>query len=340
MATIYDVAEAAGVTAATVSLALSGKGVVNRETRARILQCAKDLRYRPNLVARSLTMRQTHTIGLVVLNIGNPFYAEVALAVEREARRAGYRVLFANTDGDDELGRELLEDLAARQVDGVIAMPGGLPPEAVRAIAATGLPIVACMWEEQDPTLSPAAEVDFLAGGRLVAEHLLALGHTRIAVVADGRPDGTLQHHLRVTGLREVLAGAGTPLDTALLCHGDSSLESGAGAGATLLARPTPPTAIFATNDLMATGVLAAARDAGIRVPDELSVVGFDDIFLAAHTAPPLTTVHIDKAVLMATATDLLLRALSGEAVSSPPPLLPSLVRRASTAPPLAGSAT
>jgi DNA-binding LacI/PurR family transcriptional regulator len=334
MATIYDVAKAAGVTAATVSVALSGKGVVNSETRARILKCAEELGYRPNLVARSLTTRQTHTLGLVINNIGNPFYAEVALAVERRARESGYRVLFANTDGDDELGRELLEDLAARRVDGVIALPGGLPSEALRSLAATGMPIVACMWEEQDATLSPAVDVDFVAGGRLVAEHLLLLGHTRIAVIADGRPDGVVSHHLRVAGLREVLAAAGHTLDETLLCFGDSSLESGGVAAAALLARATMPSAIFATNDLMAVGVLAAARAAGVRVPHDLSVVGFDDIFLAAHTDPPLTTVRIDKSALMARATDLLLRAIGGEEVSSLPPLMPALVQRDSTAAP------
>ena len=130
MATIYDVAKAAGVTAATVSVALSGRGVVNRKTREHILRCAKELGYRPNLVARSLTTGQTHTIALVVYDITNPFYGEVALAVEQTALRSGYRVTFANTMGDKSLGAELLDNLAARQVDGIIVMAGGLSVDA------------------------------------------------------------------------------------------------------------------------------------------------------------------------------------------------------------------
>jgi DNA-binding LacI/PurR family transcriptional regulator len=334
VATIYDVARAAGVTAATVSVALSGKGVVHRETRARILRCAEELGYRPNLVARSLSTRRTQTIGLVIRNVGNPFYAEVALAVERRARESGYRVLFANTDGDDDLGRELLEDLVARQVDGIIAMPGGLPGDAVRAVAIGGLPIVACMWEEQDATLSPAVDVDYMAGGRIAGEHLVGLGHRHIAVVADGKPGGPLNHHLRVTGFYHALAAAGVEQQGDALCLGDSSVASGRAATQILLARHVPPTAIFATNDLMAIGVLAEARARGVRVPQELSVAGFDDISLAECMNPSLTTMRIDKTELMAAATDLLLRAIDGEQITSLVPFVPHLVRRESTAAP------
>lgn len=334
MATIYDVARAAGVTAATVSVALSGKGVVNRETRARILRCAEELGYRPNLVARSLSTRRTQAIGLVVLNVGNPFYAEVALAVERRARESGYRVLFANTDGDEELGRELLEDLVARQVDGIIAMPGGLPSDAVRAVASEGLPTVACMWEEQDATLTPAVDVDFVTGGRIVGEHLLALGHRRIAVIAEGTPGESIAHHLRVSGFSQALTAAGVEQQEDLFCLGDSSIASGRTAAQMLLERKSPPTAVFATNDMMAIGVLMEARARGMHVPQDLSVAGFDDIFLAECMNPSLTTVRIDKTELMSAATDLLLRAIDGEQITSLEPFVPRLVWRESTAAP------
>jgi DNA-binding LacI/PurR family transcriptional regulator len=334
MATIYDVAQAAGVTAATVSVALSGRGVVNRRTRERIIRCAQELGYRPNLVARSLTMRRTCTIGLVIYDIANPFYAEAALAVEQKAQRAGYRVIFANTTGDVLLGEELIDEMAARQVDGIIAMPGGLRADAVRALAATGLPIVPCLWDEEPNVgLTPSVGVDFGAGGRLVADHLLELGHQRIGIVAIGTPDEPTVR-AREAAFRDRLAERGCPLDMALWHWADSSLESGHAAAHDLLTLPRSPTAIYATNDVMALGVLAAARERGRGVPDDLSVVGFDDIGMARFLTPPLTTVRIEKTALMAAATDLLLRLIAGEEVTAPPPLLPSLVVRGSTAPP------
>lgn len=335
MATIYDVARAAGVTAATVSVALSGRGVVSPETRARIIRCAQELGYRPNLVARSLTMRRTHTIGLVVFDITNPFYAEVALAVEQTAHRAGYRVVFANTTGDVDLGAQLLDDLASRQVDGIIAMPGGLSAAAVKAIADTGMPIVACLWdEEMHVGLSPAIGVDFAAGGRLVADHLLDLGHRRIALVAIGNPEeGWLR--ARIAAFRDRLEERGHPIEPELWQWGDAGLDDGYAAGRRLLGLRRPPTAVFVSNDLMAIGVLAAAREHGCSVPRDLSVVGFDDIHLARYLMPPLTTVRVEKTTLMATATGLLLRMIDGEAVPSLQSLAPSLVLRGSTAPPV-----
>jgi DNA-binding LacI/PurR family transcriptional regulator len=334
MATIYDVARAAGVTAATVSVALSGRGVVNPKTRDRVLQCARDLEYRPNLVARSLTTRRTHTIGLVVYDITNPFYAEVAQAVEQTARQADYRVIIANTTGDESLGAELLEELADRQVDGIIAMSGGLPVGSLRELAASGMPIVPCMWDEQTaPCLSPSVSLDFAAAGRLVADHLLDLGHRRLAIIAIGCADEPVLR-LRESAFRDRLAERGCPLDPGLWHWADSRVESGYAAAHDLLVRDEPPTAIFATNDLMALGVVAAARERGILVPRDLSVAGFDDIVLARFAAPPLTTVRIERTTLMATATHVLLRLIAGEELPSPTPLFPSLVVRESTAPP------
>ena len=147
--TLHDVARAAGVTPSTVSYALTQKGTLSAATRARIIQCAQDLGYRPNLVARGLVTQQTRTIGLLVGDIANPFYGTATQAVERAAYRAGYRVFFGNTDRDDELGRSLLDDLVARRVDGIIAMPGGLPLAEVRALTTTGLPVVWCLWEDE-----------------------------------------------------------------------------------------------------------------------------------------------------------------------------------------------
>jgi DNA-binding LacI/PurR family transcriptional regulator len=333
--TLHDVAKAAGVTPSAVSYALAGKGTLSAATRARILQCARELGYRPNLVARGLVTQQTHTIGLIVGDIANPFYGVAAQVVERTAYRAGYRAFFVSTDRDEHLGEELLADLTARRVDGILAMSGGLPPGMVRSTMAAGMPVVWCMWEDEGRDLTPAVELDYYAGGQAVAEHLVALGHRRIAIVTHRpNPGATVhEHRLRVAGCRATLAAAGCPFDEALLAFGDSTVESGLAAGCALLTQPGPPTAIFATNDLMALGVLGAARELGVPVPDALSIVGFDDILATAFAGPPLTTIHIDVAGLMTNATALLLEMIAGKELIVPPDRTPTLVVRGSTGP-------
>jgi LacI family transcriptional regulator len=333
--TLEDVARAAGVTPSSVSYALAGKGTLSVATRARILQCARELGYRPNLVARGLATQQTHTIGLVVADIANPFYGVVAQAVERTAYRYGYRTFFVDSDRNEQLGQELLADLVARKVDGILAMPGGLPAAIVQSNAAAGIPVIWCMWEDDDPNLKPAVDLDYYRGGRLVAAHLVAQGHRRVAVLTHGhRPGATVhEHRLRVAGCHDGLLAAGCPLDPSLLVFGDSTLESGVAAGKALLSLASPPTAVFATNDLMALGVLAAAQEAGVAVPGALSIVGFDDILATAYAGPPLTTVHVDIAGMMTTATTLLLDLIQGKEISPPPISMPTMRVRRSTGP-------
>jgi LacI family transcriptional regulator, galactose operon repressor len=331
--TLQDIAKATGKTVSTVSYALSGRGSISEATRARIVQCAQELGYQPNLVARSLVTQRTSTIGLIVTDIANPFYGEVAQAVERAANPAGYRVLFVSSDRDDALSRGLLEDLVARRVDGIIAMPGGLSVATIRGVVPVDRPVVWCLWEEESQALTRAVGVNFVTGGRLVAEHLTGLGHRRAAIVVQGpeRNGTSTGHGARLQGYRHGLALAGWPLDETLIGLGNSTIESGYTAALALLDLPVPPTAIFATNDLMAAGVLAAARARGLQVPRDLSVVGFDDIVTAAHFGPPLTTVRIDKVALMTVATELLLAAIAGEALTPPPLFVPTLVVREST---------
>ena len=331
--TIYDIAKAAGVTAATVSHVLSGKKPVREATRKKVMKYVEELGYRPNLVARSLITQQTCTIGLVVPTVANPFYAEVIEATERIAHSAGFRIMVTNTQDDRLLGQELLEDLYARRVDGIIALggAGGLPFSTINTLISQGLPIVGCLWDEEEEHLVTTVGFDFFSGGCLVAEHLLALGHRRIGIIAHGVVGKRLQHHLRVSGCTETLAEAGYPFDPTLLIYGDSSVKSGETAALQLLALPDPPTAIFATNDLMALGVLSAAWKQGLHVPRDLSVVGFDDIVLSAYTTPPLTTVVMDRVALMEKAMEILLVMIESKPVPPLPMLKPVLAVREST---------
>jgi DNA-binding LacI/PurR family transcriptional regulator len=342
MTTIYDVAKGAGVTAATVSYVLSGKGSVSDVTRERVLKCVQELGYRPNHIARSLLKQKTKTIGLVVPNIGNPFYAGVAEATERISYAAGFRLFVTSANRDERLAQKLLEDLLSRRVDGMIIV-SEIPSlvKALQSLSATvtaPLPIVFCLWEKGEPDFGPAVAFDFCAAGSLAAEHLLELGHRRIGIVLNGisRNGITLekvQHASRLAGFQEALAQGGYPLDPSLLRCGSSSLEGGKKAGYQLLQLPAPPTAIFATNDLMAMGVLSAAWELGISVPRELSVVGFDDISLAAYHTPPLTTVILRERVVAEHALDLLFHMLEGKQVTSSPIIQPTLAIRSSTAP-------
>lgn len=313
MVTIYDVARRAAVTAATVSNVIRGKGSVGEETRARVLAAIEDLGYRPNLVARGLARGRSYTLALLLPNIANPFYPEIALEVERIAGARGYHLLLCNTHYDAALGQAHLEGLSSRWVDGLLALAGGLQLEHVLATAQRGMPVVLCNWEEDQRTLTlPTVDVDFRYGGELAARHLLDLGHRRCGVIVHWTESPNPSHTRRLDGFRATLEAAGAPLAAANIQHGDSTLESGYRAAAALLDVPTPPRAIFATNDLMALGALEAAIDRGLRVPDDLALIGFDDIVLGAHVRPTLTTIAIPKRDLAMQATELLLRYVDG----------------------------
>ncbi len=336
-ATIYDVARRAGVTAATVSNVVRGKGSVGAQTRVRVERAIADLDYRPNLVARGLAHRRSSTLALLLPNIANPFYPEIALEVERIAGEQGYHLLLCNTRDDAVRGRAHLDSLSGRRVDGVLVMAGGVRLCDVRAVAARGLPVVLCNWVEveHDP-LFPGVDVDFRHGGELAARHLLDLGHRRVAVVVQETAAGTHSpsHTCRLDGFRAALAAGAVALRDDEVCFGDGTLESGYRAAQALIARPGRPTALFVTNDIMALGATEAALDAGLRVPGDLSVIGFDDIALGAHVRPTLTTIAIPKQELATKAMGILLRCIEGDAMPTRLTLLPHLVERRSTAAP------
>lgn len=333
MTTIYDVARAAGVDSSTVSYALSGKGTLSKATRTRVVECARELGYRPNYVARSLVKQETRTLGLIVPDLSHPFYAELAQVTERVAHEKGYRVFVVSTLLDEALGRELLDDLADRRVDGVIALPGGISAAAIREVRKAGLPVFCCLWEEAKVDVSAPMGVNFERGGALAANHLWELGHRKIGLVTELRGEHEADHHLRVSGFLNSLAHNGHALHPSQIGLGESSVEAGRDAALRLLDGTEPPSAIFATSDIHAIGVLTAAWTRGIEVPGDLSVVGFDDIVTSAYTVPPLTTIRIDKAALITAALESLIARLGDEREMQPFALIPDLVLRHSTSP-------
>jgi LacI family transcriptional regulator len=332
MTTIYDIARAVGVSQTTVANALKGKGNLSEATRERILQYAKEVGYRPNVLARSLTQRKTFSLGFILPTIANPFYPEIAEEIEGIARQHNYQVLLCNTHSDPRLGRLHLESLESRWVDGIIVMGISMDVADIQEHYAQGLPTVLCDWQENEsPEDIPQVSIDFYQAGTLAAQHLLDLGHRRLAIIVD-EPLQTK----RLEGFRATLAKDGIPLGSEMMQRGDSTLESGYRAAQRLFAQKEErPTALFATNDWMAIGAMRAIHELGLHIPGDVSVIGLDDIVVAAHYQPPLTTIAIPKQRLARAATELLLQQIEKRQKPSQPLLVPPslLVRQSTSAP-------
>ena len=329
--TIYDVARLAGVSTATVSRALNGTGQIAPATRAMIDDAVAQLGYHPNTAARSLVTRSTQTIALLLPDITNPFYAALVSGIQERALETGHTMLLCTTEGDPEREEQYLSLLRAKQVDGVLVDGLVLPPDRITRFVREGLPIV-CLDRDIDSTLVPLVQVDNRLGARLATEHLLELGHERIGHIA-GTPDLGISDE-RIEGYRDALRAAGIAVDPELIAVG-SFTEEGGYEAARVLSDKWDLTALFAANDLSAIGALSALVQSGRRVPEEVSVVGFDDLRLSRFTNPPLTTVHQPAGEIARHAAELLLELASGRPVERMRYFLePGLVVRSSTAPP------
>jgi len=314
MVSIADVARHAGVSPTTVSHALSGKRPVSAEAVARVKQAMKELGYVPSRSARNLARGRTQIIGLLIPDIANGFFAELARGVEEIAMDKEYNVLLAITGWDHEREMRCLEMIQSRAVDGIIYAAGAPPTESDLARVLGGIPVV--LVDEDVPGVRVDSLVsDNHQGGQLAAMHLRDLGHAH-AVVLTG-PEGLESSNARVAGFLEVWEAAGL---TATVERGDFTEATGLAAVERhhTSFRDGAITAVFAANDLMALGALDALRDAGIGVPDEVSVIGFDDIGAARYARPRLTTVRQDVARLGRGAATALLERLTGLETGDP----------------------
>ncbi len=292
MSTLSEVAQRAGVTPATVSNVLRQRGRVGDETRQRVLEAVQALGYRPHLAARALAEGRAPTIALMVSSIANPFYPEFALAVERAACDSGHFVIICNTNQDPLAGRAYLDQIAGTLSEGVLVMNANLDFSDLHQTEARGTPVVLCMWERpHDPPGLPCVAVDFRRAGELAAEHLLELGHRRVAAIVGSKASGI--HAARYEGFVDALRAAGVKVPRARVRHAPDTIEGGYAAARDLLQADPALTAIFSTNDLPALGSIHAAFDLGRDVPADLSVVGITDIQLARQARPPLTTVAV-----------------------------------------------
>ncbi len=291
MVGLKDVARRAGVSVATVSRVLTNSPLVNAETRARVQQAMDALEYRPNRVARRLRgdAAQAGLLGLVVPDIQNPFFAEVARGVEEVAQARGYMVFLGNSDEDEAVERRYLELMRAERVDGIILPASSDNAAAVTELARGGLPVV-CVDRRLPRAALDTVIADNVEGAYAAVRHLLAIGHRRIGFVG-GRPQlSTTQE--RLEGYRRALAEFGVLVDEALVRAGDSREAGGREAARALLTLEHPPTALFVGNNLMTLGALETIHGLGLRVPDAVAIVGYDDMPWASAFNPPLTAVR------------------------------------------------
>ena len=299
-----DVAERAGVSVTTVSHVINETRPVSDELRRRVLAAMDELGYQPNRLARSLRRGQTHTIGMIIPDNANPFFAEMARGVEDTSFENGYSLILCNSDGD--LDKELLYTnvLIEKRVDGILFVAAGLSTDRILDLQTQKTPLVVVDRDLPDAAVDSVL-TDNAQGGGLATRHLIELGHRRIACITG--PSDVTPSADRVTGYRQALREAGLPIDEGLIVKGDFRFDSAYQASIQLLQIEDPPTAIFACNDLMAVAVMRAALEQGQRVPDDLSVVGFDDVRLAAFANPPLTTIAQPKYEIGAVAARMLL---------------------------------
>lgn len=332
-ATIADVAARSGVSTATVSRVLSGAAPARPATRERVLSAVRDLDYRPSGVARALKRAETRTIGLLITDIGNPFFPQIVRAVEDEANARGLGVVLCNASDDPSRELAYLELLLERRVDGLIVASARTIRRLAGLLARVPMPVVLVNAASRGSPL-PGITTAHRRGARLATEHLVNLGHRRIAHISAPFSHAAAAR-LRRAGVTDALAAAGIDTSSLRVVNGDEHVAGGARAMEVLLAGGDVPTGVVCYNDLTAIGALRGARAAGLRVPEELSIVGFDDIELASWTDPPLTTVRQPTGAMGRWAVEHLAAALGGEAgVDEHVTLEPELVVRGTSGPP------
>jgi len=334
-AKIADVARLAGVSVATVSRTLARPEDVIEETRTRVLAAVRDTGYTPNISARNLRVRKTMVVLVAVPDIANPFFAEVLQGIDDTLSAAGYGLIIANLAGSPEKEARYVDLVCAGQADGVLLLCGHVMRSPDRDLRDAGVPLVAAC--EYIPRESfPQVTINNVDTAREAVRHLVELGHTSIAYLSG--PNFNILEQQRLEGYRQALHDAGIATDASLILPGDFTFRTGVEAGRTLLAlKPASrPTALFAANDEMAIGLIKTARAAGLQIPDDLSVVGFDGIAYADYCEPTLTSIVQPRRDLGATAAaELIALMTNGRAEPQKDIKLPAmLMLRDSTRPP------
>jgi DNA-binding LacI/PurR family transcriptional regulator len=329
---IKDVAREAGVSTATVSHVVNGTKYVTDDTRKRVLDAIDRCEYHPNAHARSLASGRSNMLGLLISDISNPFFPEVVKAIEAAAFERGYNVILLNTNYDPERAAEYVRRLSELKMAGVALMTSELDSELFHEITRRQVSVVFDSHDLASDRMSNIC-VDYAAGIEEAVRHLVSLGHRRIAHIAGASriPSGILRRDAFLDFMKRHLPGEPTPA----VYEGDFRLDGGRRAASEILAAPEMPTAIIAANDMMALGAMREFRKAGLKIPEDISVVGFDDIAFAALSEPPLTTVCSPRAEIGRRVVEALVTLIEHPEQQGSELRIPThLITRDSTAPP------
>ena len=330
-ASIKDIARVAHVSHSTVSRALSNSSLVKAETAETIRRIAQESGYRASAVARSLVTSRTHTIGVVVTAISDPFVSEVVSGIEEAANDHGYSVLLANSNADPAREVKVVRSFEERRVDGIVVTASRVGAVYMPTLSQMRVPIV--LVNNQHPSeFAHSVMIANTQASREITRYLIHIGHRRIAYIGDrfGHQSDTE----RFGGYRAALNEADLPFQPELVVHGNGKPEGGVEAMEKLAVLPDRPTAVFCYNDMTALGALRAIRGLGLGVPEDISLAGFDDLFLAQYTEPPLTTIRQPKHAMGRLAMETLLTILGGSTSAHNIQVPGELVIRQSTAPP------
>lgn len=326
--TIADVAREAGVSLMTVSRVMNDKGDVSDDTRQRVLAVVERMDYRPSGIARSLVTQRTGTIGLVVPDISNPFFADVARGVADAAYQEDYSVFLCSSDEDPERELEFVAALEEKRVDGLIVCSSRLSADDLASALARHTHVV-LINRRASASGAGAVLADDEAGARMILEHFVGSGHRTIAFLAG--PAASYSGMARLRGYRSVLEAAGVAYQPDLVMPCTPTAEGGSEAAKVLLARRPDITALFCYNDLVAVGALRTCTRLALKVPDQIAIAGFDDIIIAELVNPPLTTCRVPRYDIGLQANRLLLTQINGEPCNGCETILPvQLVVRAS----------
>jgi len=327
-----DVARHAGVSPSTVSYVVNnGPRPVSDATREKVLGSIETLGYRPNAVARNLRRQSTTTVGLIIPDTCNTYFAEVAEGIESVAFEHNYMVVFCNSDYQLERELSYVDHLYTERAAGIIIIPATSSVDSLNLLQRYHIPTVSLDRSAQNVDV-PSVVANNFRGGYLATQHLISLGHTRIGCIS--RPVALSHAEERVKGYLAALKDAGIVHDPSWLARGGYRMENGKKAMSSLLDLDEPPTAVFCYNDMMAIGALRCCHERGLKVPKDLSIVGFDDITEASYTCPALTTIHQDKFEMGRRGMKLLLNLIEDEHdgyLSEIQPLDVELVVREST---------
>lgn len=342
--TIVDVARAAGVSKSTAGRALAGAGEVSARTREKVARIAAELGYRPNSLARSMITGNTQTVGVVIPDVSNRFFAAVLQSIARTVRKHGYEVLVSSTDGEPELERRSVEVLAAKRVDGLIMASLEVnDTEHLKRLTEDGIPLVLLDRAAPDVARASFVSVNNAEASRLAVNHLITLGHRDIAIISEARlgseraedATGLRPSAMRLAGYVQAMRSAGLAVVPELVRHSAYSSAISYDTVRTLLRTRPEVTAIYCTDNVLSAGAFAAVQDSGLRSPDDVSLIGFDDHEWATLVRPRLTVVEQPIEAIGVAAAEDLLDAIADRSRASVTRLLPAeLVVRDSTAPP------